>query len=84
MFQLCHPLLVPGGHVCIVVGDFREKSKYHMLHADLANSLEQRGFSLKGITILYQRHKRIFPYGYPYAYVPNLHHQYILILRKDG
>lgn len=20
---------------------------------------------------LYQRHKKIFPYGYPYAYVPN-------------
>jgi DNA modification methylase len=83
-FGLCHPLLVKGGHLCIVVGDFREKAKYHMLHADLANSLEQRGFALKGITILYQRHKRIFPYGYPYAYVPNMHHQYILILRKDG
>lgn len=83
-FELCHPLLVEGGHLCIVVGDFREKSKYHMLHSDLAGGLEQRGYSLKGITVLYQRHKRIFPYGYPYAYVPNMHHQYILILRKDG
>jgi len=82
-FALCHPLLAPGGHMCIVVGDFREKSKYHMFHSDLANSLEQRGFTLKGITILYQRHKRIFPYGYPHAYVPNLHHQYILILQKQ-
>jgi DNA modification methylase len=83
VFELCHPLLVSGGHLCIVVGDFREKAKYHMLHADLASSLETRGFTLKGITILYQRHKRIFPYGYPYAFVPNMHHQYILILRKD-
>lgn len=82
VFTLCHPLLLPGGHLCIVVGDFREKSRYHMFHADLANSLEQRGYILKGITILYQRHKRIFPYGYPYSYVPNLHHQYILILQK--
>jgi DNA modification methylase len=81
-FTLCAPILKPGGHMCIVVGDFREKSRYHMLHADLANSLEQRGFVLKGITILYQRHKRIYPYGYPYSYVPNLHHQYILILKK--
>jgi hypothetical protein len=32
---------------------------------------------------LYQRHKRIFPYGYPYAYVPNIHHQYILILQNE-
>ena len=82
-FQLCHPLLKPRGHLCIVVGDFREKSAYHMLHADLANALGKRGFILKGLTILYQKHKRIFPYGYPFAYVPNVHHQYILILRKD-
>lgn len=84
VFQLCHPLLESGGHLCIVVGDFREKAKYHMFHSDLAASLEKCGFTLKGITILYQRHKRIFPYGYPYAYVPNMHHQYILILKKDG
>lgn len=82
-FEYCRRPLVSGGHLCIVVGDFREKSKYHMLHADLANSLESRGYTLKGITILYQRHKRVFPYGYPYAYVPNLHHQYILVLRKE-
>lgn len=80
---MCKPILVDRGHMCIVVGDFREKSRYHMLHADLANEMEKRGFVLKGLKILYQRHKRIFPYGYPYAYVPNLHHQYIIILRKD-
>lgn len=74
--------LVDGGHLCIVVGDFRHKSRYYMFHADLAREMEARGFTLKGIKILYQRHKRVFPYGYPYAYVPNLHHQYILILNK--
>ena len=34
------------------------------------------------LTVLYQRHKRVFPYGYPYSYVPNLHHQYIVILAR--
>jgi len=76
--------LVSRGHMCIVVGDFRHKANYYMLHADLASAMEQRGFTLKGITILYQRHKRVFPYGYPVAYVPNIHHQYILILRKNA
>jgi DNA modification methylase len=74
--------LVDGGHLCLVVGDFRHRSKYFMFHADIARELEARGFALKGIKILYQRHKRVFPYGYPYAYVPNLHHQYIVILAK--
>jgi DNA modification methylase len=74
--------LVDGGHLCAIVGDFRHKSKYFMLHADIAREMEARGFTLKGITILYQRHKRVFPYGFPYSYVPNLHHQYIVILAK--
>jgi DNA modification methylase len=74
--------LVDGGHLCVVVGDFRHKSKYYMFHADIAREMEGHGFSLKGITVLYQRHKRVFPYGFPYSYVPNLHHQYIVILAK--
>jgi DNA modification methylase len=82
-FDLCRPLMVRRGHLCIIVGDFRDKSNYVMFHADLANAVQQRGFTLKGITVLYQNHKRIFPYGYPYSYVPNLHHQYIIILQKN-
>jgi len=74
--------LVDGGHLCIVVGDFRHKSRYYMLHADIAHEMEALGFTLKGIKVLYQRHKRVFPYGFPYAYVPNLHHQYIVVLAK--
>jgi len=84
ILALCRNLLADGGHMCVVVGDFRNKSRYHMFHADLAMAMEKRGFTLKGVTILYQNHKRLFPYGYPYAYVPNLHHQYIIILRKDA
>jgi DNA modification methylase len=74
--------LVERGYLCIVVGDFRHKSKYFMMHADIAREMEDRGFTLKGIKVLYQRHKRVFPYGFPYSYVPNLHHQYIVILEK--
>jgi len=81
-FALTRPSLSDGGHLCVVVGDFRQKSRYYMFHADLARELEARGFTLKGITVLYQRHKRVFPYGFPYSFVPNLHHQYILILAK--
>ena len=74
--------LVDGGYMCLVVGDFRQKSQYVMFHADIAREMRARGFALKGLSILYQRHKRVFPYGFPYSYVPNLHHQYIVILAK--
>lgn len=78
----CSRPLKPKKYMAIIVSDFRDKSKYVMFHADLARSLQMYGLELKGISILYQRHKRIFPYGYPFAYVPNIHHQYILILQN--
>lgn len=74
-----------GGHAVIIVGDFRHKSKYHMFHSDIADRLEATGtWGLKGISIMYQKHKRVFPYGYPYSFVPNLHHQYAMIFQKAG
>lgn len=74
--------LKPKKYMAIIVSDFRDKSNFHMFHADLATALSEFSFGLRGIKVLYQRHKRIFPYGYPYAYVPNIHHQYILILQN--
>jgi len=71
-----------GKYMAIVVSDFREKSRYIMFHADLARELEANGLEMRGVTVLYQRHKKIYPYGYPYSFVPNIHNQYILILQK--
>ena len=70
-------------YMAVVVGDFRDKGTYYMFHADLGMKLKEYRLMLKGITILYQRHKRVYPYGYPAAFVPNFHHQYILILQNQ-
>ncbi|WP_234774566.1 DNA methyltransferase [Paraburkholderia tropica] len=78
----CARPLKAGKHMAVVVSDFREKSKYIMFHADLAAALLPYGLEMRGLKVLYQRHKRIFPYGYPYAYVPNIHHQFIMILQN--
>lgn len=78
----CGRALKPKKHMAVIVSDFRDKSRFVMFHADLAKALEKYQIELRGLTVLYQRHKRVFPYGYPYAYVPNIHHQYILILQN--
>lgn len=78
----CGRALKPKKHMAVIVSDFRDKSKFVMFHSDLARVLEKHKLELKGLTVLYQRHKRIFPYGYPYAFVPNIHHQFILILQN--
>ena len=81
---LCNGVMTKRAHLCTVVSDFRHKSRYYMFHADLANQLEQRGFTTKGIIVLFQPHKRVFPYGYPTAFVPNIHHQYIVVFQRDA
>lgn len=63
----CVRLLKAGGHMTLVVSDFRDKSRYVMFHADLAREMESRGLEMRGLTVLYQRHKKVFPYGYPYS-----------------
>lgn len=78
----CARPLKPKKYMAVIVSDFRDKSKYIMFHADLARTLECYGLEIRGLTVLYQRHKRIFPYGYPYAFVPNIHNQFIILLQN--
>lgn len=80
---MCGRALKPKKYMAVIVSDFRDKSKFIMFHADLAAELAKYNLELRGLKVLYQRHKKIFPYGYPYAYVPNIHHQYILILQNE-
>jgi DNA modification methylase len=87
IFLNCYDLLRPGKYMCIIVSDFRHKSEFYPFHADLLNKLtdkkQKKYFQLKGIKVLIQNAKKLFPYGYPFSYVENIHHQYVLILQKQ-
>ena len=83
-FNECHRVLKPKQYATVIVSDFRHKSEYVPFHSDVIDILKGVGFVLQGITVLVQRSKKLYPYGYPYAYVPNIHHQYALIFRKVG
>lgn len=83
VFRQCARVLAPRRYMCVVVSDFRHKSRFVAYHADLARVVEQAGFSLEGINILVQDNKNLYPYGIPYAFVSNIHHQYILIFRRE-
>lgn len=82
VFSKSARVLRKGRYMCVIVSDFRHRSRFYPFHSDLYGRLEPLGLHLKGIKILYQSQKSVFPYGYPFAYVPNIHHQYILILQK--
>ncbi len=79
----CGRVLKSKKYMTVVVSDFRHGSKYVMFHADLARCLEAYDFKLRGMIVLYQRHKRVYPYGYPYSFVPNIHNQLILVMQNE-
>jgi len=82
-FGTCTRVLKDRKYCVIIVGDFRHGGRYYPLHADLARAMEEHGYVLKAMNVLYQRHKRVFPYGYPVGYVPNVHHQNIVVMRNE-
>lgn len=84
IFARLTPKLRLKAYMAIVVSDFKHGSRFYPFHSDLYTRLHERTdrLALQGITILEQTHKALKPYGYPFSYVPNVHHQYILILRR--
>ncbi len=84
VFIQCSRVLKKKKYMCVVVSDFRHKSKFYAYHADISQVIEAAGFTLEGITILAQDSKALYPYGIPYAFVSNIHHQYILIFRNKA
>jgi hypothetical protein len=81
-FKEYYRILKPKKYVAIIVSDFRHKQKYYMFHSDVANSLENVGFTLQGLIVLVQDNKKLYPYGYPTTYVPNISNQFIVLGRK--
>lgn len=78
----CLRPLRAGRFMTVIVSDFRHGPRFYLYHADLAAKLEDRGWQLKGITILAQDNKNLYPFGVGSHFVSNIHHQYILILQK--
>lgn len=84
VFAECARTLRPKRYMAVVVSDFRHGSKFIAYHADISTVMESVGFTLEGITILAQDSKNLYPYGIPFAFVSNIHHQYILIFRRGS
>ena len=44
----------------------------------------QEALAPKGITVLVQDSKNLYPLGIPYAFVSNIHHQYVLVFQRTA
>lgn len=78
----CYRVLKPGKYLAIILRDAYQQGRYVFTHVDVARRAEAIGFVTKGEKIWYQAGTRLRPYGYPFAYIPNITHQYIVIFQK--
>lgn len=89
VFMQCARIIKNDKYMAIVVSDFRDKSNFISFHSDLIQKMNNAAIDdggklkLQGVKILIQNHKNLLPYGYPFSYVENIHHQYVLIFRKE-
>ena len=73
------------GYVVVFAKDLQPTAQNtNLLHAEIANALSEiPGLQYKGMKIWADASAKFYPYGYPFAFVANQIHQYILIFRKE-
>jgi DNA modification methylase len=78
-------LLKPKGYCIVFCKDIQPTPAHHnMLHADVVEELLKiEGLAFKGYKIWYDKTPNLYPFGYPFSFVANQLHQYILIFRKE-
>jgi DNA modification methylase len=82
VFARCARLLRPTKYLAIIVRNAYQGGEYLFTHAELARRAKRVGLIPKGEIVWYQAGTRLRPYGYPYNYIPNISHQYIVILQR--
>ena len=78
-------LLKPRGYCIVFCKDLQPNKDHHnLLHADIvAELLKIPDLRFRGYKIWYDKTPKLYPFGYPFAFVANQLHQYILIFRKE-
>ena len=69
-------------YATIIISDFTIEKKEVCVQADIVKLMQEIGFIFAGTTVLIQTVKPLYPFGYPYAYKINHHHQNLITFRK--
>ena len=83
LFVQLRRVLKTRRYALVIVRDAYQQGRYRFVASDLAARAAEHGFAPKGDLIWYQAGTRLRPYGYPHAFVPNIVHQHVLVLRAE-
>ncbi len=77
--------LKPRGYLVLFTKDIQPTREHHnMLHADIVSELVTLpDLSFRGYRIWHDMSQNLYPFGYPFAFVSNQVHQFILVFRKE-
>jgi len=77
--------LKPGKYLVMFTKDIQPTEKHHnLLHADIVSAMLRIGrLRFRGYKIWFDKAQNLYPYGYPFQYVGNQFHQFIMIFSKS-
>lgn len=81
--QAVNKKLREHAYTSVIISDFTVDKKEVNVQGDTVRTMEGIGYEFVGTTVLLQNHKPLYPFGYPYAYKINHHHQNIINFRKQ-
>ena len=83
--ELAQVYLKRHGYIVIFIKDLQPRKKEtNLLHAKIIEKINEiPNIHYKGLRIWADKSAKLFPYGYPMAFVANQIHQYILVFRKE-
>jgi len=84
IFQKVHTVLKYGKRCVVIVMDIRQGSQFFPFHISISNMMTEVGFVLEDI-IIWDRKKEysnLRPLGYPYVFIVNKVHEYVMIFKK--
>lgn len=84
VFGEVYKVLKPKCYFIVNVMDLRKKDKFFPLHIDTVRIGQESGFSFEDILIWDRQpeYNNMRPLGYPFKFIVNKVHEYILIFRK--
>ena len=83
IMEKAYRCLLNKKYASIIISDFTVDKKEICVQADIVKLMQEVGFHFVGTTVLMQTVKPLYPFGYPYAYKINHHHQNIINFRKE-
>jgi len=83
--ELVLPYIKKHGYIVIFIKDLQPvKKQTNLLHANIIQKINEiPNVNYKGLKIWADRSAKLFPYGYPFSFVANQIHQYIMVFRKE-